>query len=91
MRTVDVENPSVVLCVDDLIFVTNYHQVCIAPDEYATYYYDVGLRTGSDELFPVVRHNTFAPTTTVNGEIVNFWEPGDDCASLDIMVHSKTE
>jgi hypothetical protein len=64
---------------------------CIAPDEYATYYYDVGLRTGSDELFPVVRHNTFAPTTSVNGEIVNFWEPGDDCASLDIMVHSTTE
>jgi hypothetical protein len=65
-------------------------EACIAPGEYATYYYDVGLRTASDELFGVVRHNPFAPTTSVNGEIVNFWEPGDDCGSLDVAVHAKT-
>jgi hypothetical protein len=65
-------------------------EACLAPDVYATYYYDVALETPSGGVFPAVEHNPVAPTAEWRGEIVNAWLPGDDCASIDVAVHAET-
>jgi hypothetical protein len=65
-------------------------QACLAPDQYGTYHYELGLETGGDELFVSIAHNPHAPTTTVAGELVNEWVAADDCASIDVAVHAQT-
>ena len=66
-------------------------EACLAPDQFGTYYYELGLRSAfTDELFLSITYNPFAPTTTAAGEVVNVWVPEDDCASLDVSVHAQT-
>lgn len=65
-------------------------EACLAPGEYGTYYYDVGLNTGSGELFMTIDYNPYVPKTEWQGEFVNVWTPADDCASLDLSIHAQT-
>lgn len=65
-------------------------EACLAPDQFGTYHYELALETEGDEPFLSITYNPFAPTTETGGAVVNAWVPGDDCASIDVMVHAKT-
>lgn len=65
-------------------------EACLAPEQYGTYHYELGLRSaGGNEPFLSTAYNPYAPTAPVNGQIVNAWIPGQDCAAVDVSVHAQ--
>lgn len=65
-------------------------EACMAPDYVGVYWYDVSLKTGSDQTFESTAYNPYVATTDYAGDVVNAWTAADDCASLDADIHSKT-
>lgn len=65
-------------------------EACLPPEEYGTYHYELGLRSaGAGDPFLSTAYNPYAPTAPVNGQLVNAWIPGDDCAAVDVAVHAQ--
>lgn len=83
MRTVDVENPSVVLCVDDLIFVTNYHQVLQVRGEDIEVLYEAGgcqwlcLSPDKKTLY-FAQMNKLIGLDLVSKKVVDSWNTGGE-------------